>query len=183
MTICERIDAILEERGMSRRKLADMSGIPPSSLQSAIERNTGLSLDMLLPISDALGVSVESLDGTEESQSPILLSRIKLLCLESGFTYKTLEKELGFGNGVIRRWDKSSPSISAVIKVANHFNVSMDWLCALSDAKTRDCEIAAVCDYTGLDEETIALFRKLKQNPHWNEVISYILRIAEIMEG
>lgn len=124
MSVCERIDAILEERGMSRRTLAEMSGIPPSSLQSAMERNTGLFLDMLLPISDALGVSVESLDGTEESQNPFLLSRIKLLCLESGFTFKTLEKELGFGNGVIRRWDKSSPSISAVTKVAKHFNVS-----------------------------------------------------------
>lgn len=166
---------------MSRRKLAEMAGISPSSLQSAMTRNTGLSLDMLLPISDALGVPVESLDEMEESQNPLLLSRIKLLCLENGFTLKSLEKELGFGNGVVRRWDKSSPSVSAIVKVAKYFNVSMDWLCGLSNAKTKDCEIAAICDYIGLDEEAVSFFRKLKQNPHCNEVVSHILRIAKIM--
>lgn len=29
MTVCERIDNILKERGMSRRKLAERAGIPP----------------------------------------------------------------------------------------------------------------------------------------------------------
>ena len=66
MTVCERIDSVLKERGMSRRKLAERSNIPPSSLQSALSRNTGLSLDMLIPISDVLGVSVEFLSGAEE---------------------------------------------------------------------------------------------------------------------
>ena len=66
MTVCERIDTILKERGMSRRKLAERAGIPPSSLQSALTRNTGLSLDMLIPISDVLGLSVEFLSGVEE---------------------------------------------------------------------------------------------------------------------
>lgn len=66
MTVCERIDSVLKERGMSRRKLAERANIPPSSLQSALSRNTGLSLDMLLPISDVLGLSVEFLSGVEE---------------------------------------------------------------------------------------------------------------------
>lgn len=70
MTVCERINTILKERGMSRRKLAERAGIPPSSLQSALSRNTGLSLDMLLPISDVLGVSPEFLSGIEEIPSP-----------------------------------------------------------------------------------------------------------------
>ena len=58
LTECERIDKLLKERGLSRRKLAQMAGIPPSSLQSAMERNKELSLDMLFPISDVLGVSM-----------------------------------------------------------------------------------------------------------------------------
>ena len=52
MTPCERIDNILKSRNMSRRKLAIQAGIAPSSLQSAMERNGTLSLDMLFPISD-----------------------------------------------------------------------------------------------------------------------------------
>ena len=58
MTICERIDSILKEKGISRRKLAIKAGISPSSFQTAMQRNTSLSLDMILPIADVLGVSV-----------------------------------------------------------------------------------------------------------------------------
>jgi len=63
MTICERIDSILKEKGMSRRKLAIKAGISPSSFQTAMQRNTSLSLDMILPIADVLGVSVGYLFG------------------------------------------------------------------------------------------------------------------------
>lgn len=70
MTICERVDAILAERGMSRRKLAIKAGIPPSSFQSAMARNKNLSLDMLFPISDVLGISVTDLAGEETPSIP-----------------------------------------------------------------------------------------------------------------
>ena len=61
MTTCEKIDSILSEKGMSRRQLAIKAGIPPSSLQSALSRNKGLSLDMLFPISEVLKLDVEEL--------------------------------------------------------------------------------------------------------------------------
>ena len=38
MTIAEKIDSILQERHISRRKIAQKAGIPPSSFQSAMER-------------------------------------------------------------------------------------------------------------------------------------------------
>ena len=62
MTVCERIDALLREKNMSRRQLAIKAGIAPSSLQSAMQRNTTISLDMLFPISEVLNVDVEFLD-------------------------------------------------------------------------------------------------------------------------
>lgn len=71
MTTCERIDSILKERGISRRKLALAAGISPSSFQTAMARNTTLSLDMLFPISDVLNISVEQLAGWEQELSPI----------------------------------------------------------------------------------------------------------------
>jgi transcriptional regulator with XRE-family HTH domain len=39
-----------------------------------------------------------------------------------------LEKELNLGNGAIYKWDKSSPSIDKLQKVAEYFNVSTDYL-------------------------------------------------------
>lgn len=61
MTICERIDEMIRDRGISRRQLALRAGIPPSTLQSAMQRNKGLSLDMLYPIAKVLGWDAASL--------------------------------------------------------------------------------------------------------------------------
>lgn len=57
-----------------------------------------------------------------------LLERIKELCLENSITLSSLEKTLSIGNGTLSRWDTSSPSIDKIQKVANHFNVSIDYL-------------------------------------------------------
>ena len=70
MTVCERIDEILKVKKMSRRQLAIEVGIAPSSFQSAMQRNTTLSLDMLFPIADYLKISVEYLLGEEVTPFP-----------------------------------------------------------------------------------------------------------------
>lgn len=61
MTIAETIDNLLAKQNMSRRQLAIKAGIPPSTLQSAMARNKDFSLDMLLKIANALGVSLDTL--------------------------------------------------------------------------------------------------------------------------
>lgn len=63
MTVCERIDNILKSKGMSRRKLAIAAGISPSSFQTAMARNTTISYDMLIPISNVLNVPIYELEG------------------------------------------------------------------------------------------------------------------------
>lgn len=67
MTMCERVDSILQARGMSRRKLAIEAHIPPSSFQSAMARNGDLPVDMLFRVSDVLNVSVYFLARGEDS--------------------------------------------------------------------------------------------------------------------
>ena len=39
-----------------------------------------------------------------------------------------LEKELGFGNGNIRRWDEREPGASRMYALANRLDVSVEWL-------------------------------------------------------
>lgn len=58
----------------------------------------------------------------------MLVDKIRELANKKGFSLTTLEKELGFGNGTISRWTKSSPSMDKLQKVADFFDVSLDYL-------------------------------------------------------
>ena len=66
MTMAERIDSILVGKKMSRRQLALKAGIPPSSLQSAMERNRTLSIEMQEKIAKALELPVYEILGDAE---------------------------------------------------------------------------------------------------------------------
>lgn len=58
----------------------------------------------------------------------MIVERIQTLCKASNTTLSQLEKELSFGNGTIRRWNDNSPSMDRVLKVADYFKVSVDYL-------------------------------------------------------
>lgn len=55
-----------------------------------------------------------------------IVENIKQLCTQHQVTIPKLEKELGFGNGTIYNWAKSSPSVDKVEKVAKYFGVSIN---------------------------------------------------------
>lgn len=103
---------------------------------------------------------------------PIVFDRIKILCIEHCITVTALERIMGFSQSTIGKWKSAEPLIGKLSKVAKYFNVSMEYLCGLSDVKTKDYELSSICDYTGLDEQTVELLHKMKRTPHWNELIS-----------
>lgn len=57
-----------------------------------------------------------------------LTKRIKELCTKKKVTFAEIERSIGLSNGQIRRWDKVSPRISTLEKVADYFQVSVDFL-------------------------------------------------------
>lgn len=57
-----------------------------------------------------------------------LLERVKKLCDEHGETLASLERKMDFGNGTIRRWENTIPSGDRLVKVADYFHVSVDYL-------------------------------------------------------
>jgi len=68
-----------------------------------------------------------------------ILTRIQELCNEQGISLRQLEKSVGIGNGIIARWEHSSPKVSSLDKVANYFNVSLDYLAGKTDVKKPNC--------------------------------------------
>ena len=57
-----------------------------------------------------------------------LKDRIKELADKENLSLPALESKLGFGNGTITKWDKSTPNADKLNAVAQHFNVTMDYL-------------------------------------------------------
>lgn len=60
----------------------------------------------------------------------MLLENIRRLCREKNVSIARLERETGIANGVIARWDASSPTVDNVQKVASFFGVTVDELLA-----------------------------------------------------
>ena len=57
-----------------------------------------------------------------------LKERIKSLCKNRGISMNKLEEELGFAKGYASKLDKSNPNSSKLQKIADYFNVSLDYL-------------------------------------------------------
>lgn len=58
----------------------------------------------------------------------MLVYNIETLCETHGLSVAKLEKLLGISNGTIRTWKTRSPRLDTLMKVANHFDVSIDQL-------------------------------------------------------
>ena len=57
------------------------------------------------------------------------------------------------------------PDIDALIKMAQFFNVSTDYLLGLSDVQTASVEEQAIFEYTGLSEESIKALHYIRNAP------------------
>ena len=57
-----------------------------------------------------------------------LVDKIRALARQRDMSLPQLETALGLGNGTISRWRSSSPNTDKLQKIADYFNVSMDYL-------------------------------------------------------
>lgn len=91
-----------------------------------------------------------------------IVERVRSLAEKNGHTIASVERELGFGQGSIRNWNKAAPSADKLYKVAKLFNVSMEYIltgegqAAEKDADAirgiSDDALKVGCLWDGLDE-------------------------------
>lgn len=67
------------------------------------------------------------LKSKKKGEEDMVLNKIKTLCNENKISIAELERNLGFGNGSIRRWSTSNPSINNLNKVAEYFGLSIQY--------------------------------------------------------
>lgn len=92
---------------------------------------------------------------TDETKN--FADRLQSLIAESGKPIKELAAGIGVSTGALSKYqnDAAVAGIDALVKISNYFHVSTDWLLGISEARKRDAEVRQVCNYTGLDENTI----------------------------
>ena len=84
--------------------------------------------------------------------------RLKKLREEKGISQTELGEALGISRSSISFYEKSErvPDIELLSDMARYFEVPVDYLLGLSNAKsTNEPELKAICDYTGLSEEAV----------------------------
>nr|DAX04325.1 MAG TPA: repressor protein [Bacteriophage sp.] len=87
-----------------------------------------------------------------------LYERIKELAANKKISIRQLEETLKFGNGTINRWRTNTPGIDKIQKVADHFDVSVDYLLGRTDdPKLNTGNVENEDDY---EQELIMMFRK-----------------------
>lgn len=73
----------------------------------------------------------------------MLIKTVKSLCEKEKITIAELERKTEIGNGSIRRWNESSPNAKSLMKIADFFNVSVDYLLGRAEFTPKTVAIAA----------------------------------------
>ena len=90
--------------------------------------------------------------------------RLQMKIKEKGETVKSTEKQCGMANATIQKWQKQSPRLENVAKVAKFLNISLDWLVYGEENKSEE-EIELLNNYSKLsqrDKKEIQAIIKLK---------------------
>lgn len=88
-----------------------------------------------------------------------ILDIIRELCKERKITVTALEEELKFGRGSIYKMETSSPSADKLIKLADYFNTSIDYLVGRSNNRN-----GIALEEVGLTRDTILkLYREYSE--------------------
>lgn len=86
-----------------------------------------------------------------------IMIRIKQLRLEQNLSLRILASELHIAYSSLGKYERGEqqPSFETLIKIANYFNVSTDYLLGISNTKSTNLEISYISNYLGLNEDSI----------------------------
>lgn len=84
--------------------------------------------------------------------------KINQLIKDKNLTFREVERDCGFANASIRRWETQSPRFESVIKIANYLQVSVEYLAYDNSEKTNSCDNIPLSQN---ETDLIAMYRLL----------------------
>lgn len=105
-------------------------------------------------------------------------SRLRKLIKDKNISMQTLSSEIGASRQATSQYCDGStvPNADKLLKIAEYFNVSIDYLVGRTDTPTTDKDLRFICDYTGLSDETVALLHSkiVGQVPRREKMFKFI---------
>ena len=93
----------------------------------------------------------------------------------TGLSHNEICEQAGVGSGAMSDWlsDNKTANIDSLGKLSKYFGVSADWLLGLSEIKSVDMDIRAICKKTGLSEKSILIISEdlnSLESPNYNSL-------------
>ena len=89
--------------------------------------------------------------------------RIQKLCKKEGITVQQLEKQLGFSNGTVSKWDKYNPRMDKIQAVADFFGISAGYITGNDTEAAIDSGTDTLIAVGTYEVDLLKTFRKLTE--------------------
>ncbi len=108
--------------------------------------------------------------------------RISELRKEKGIKREELAQFLNCSVAAVGNYENGNrtPDFETLVKIADKFNVSADYLLGRSENKTTNSNILSICEYTGLNEDSICTLHGLSEKDM--DIINFFIQSYEIYD-
>lgn len=136
---------------------------------------------LIFPVTKKEAEKSERKYSSEKNKNALFPSQLRELRKEKGISQETLARDLGVSKSTIGLYETGDtlPDAKTLHDLAVYFGVSSDWLLGLSLARSTNAELRKICEYTGLSEQSVALFSSWNKAP-LNETGMFISMVNTI---
>lgn len=133
----ESLAELISEKNLTPSQFADDIGCGRGTISRYLHAQKMPKISLLVRIADYFECSVDYLLGREIEKYPRVFSscptfqeRLPILCQQLHVTKYRLQKETGIAESAIYSWQSgtSSPSLENVLKIADTFDCSVDFI-------------------------------------------------------
>ena len=119
------------------------------------------------------------------NNNDVILQRVRKLIDGSGCSRQVIANAIGCDVSTITKQYNGDRIITVdyIIKYATIFNVSADYLLGLSNTPTTNKNIQFICDYTGLEENSIEELRKGKNAVFYTTLLNFMINNKTLLKA
>ena len=98
----------------------------------------------------------------------IIGERMAALRKGASESQEDLAKVLQCSRGTVANYEvgKRTPDVGTLIRIAQHYNTTVDYLVGNSDSVSKEAELKAVCDYLGVTDDVVIFLKGVVHSEH-----------------